>query len=161
MKTNDDYDIDYDMDNDDYENIEPDNENIEPNLVKQPTDKRAAEFSDMLFGPSETGLAYGNIYTRNVPIKDISKTRRADIIAKGNKYKANYVPDYDADNLHSFKDAWKDAEDVLKERKLQEIKSNKPNKKTRKGGARKTKAKKHRKTKKNKSSKSSRRNHKK
>ena len=118
----------------------------------RPTDERAAELSNRLYGPTETGLAYGHIYTRNVPIEDLSKTRRNEIIAKGKRSRADYVSDdYDATNLHPYHEAWRDAADVLSEQKP------KPKTKTkRKRGG--TKAKKQRK---NKSRKSSRRSHKK
>lgn len=132
----------------------------EPPRVQQPearpTDEAVAKLSDALYGPSGTGQAYGNIFTRNVPIEDMSNTRRKDIIARGKRSRADYLNDAE---LNTLNDAWRDAEYVLTEQKMQEQQT----KKRKRGGkGRKTntksKSKKHRK---NKLRKSSRRNHKK
>jgi hypothetical protein len=86
----------------------------------------------------------------------MSNTRRKDIIAKGKRSRADYLNDAE---LNTLNDAWRDADGVLTEQKMQEQQT----KKRKRGGkGRKTntksKSKKHRK---NKLRKSSRRNHKK
>ena len=121
-----------------------------------PTDKEVAELSDRIYGPSETGSAYGLKHTRNAPIEGMTKTRRNEIIAKGKRSNADYVGDAD---YSTFNDAWRDAATVIQERKIQErkiqeTKNKKTNKKRRKrptGGAKITKSKKHRKNKSRKS----------
>ena len=126
-----------------------------------PTDMEVAELSDRIYGPSGTGSVYGNIYTRNVPIERMTKTRRNEIIAKGKRSRADYLGD---DELNTLNEAWRDAATVIQERKIQERlqetnkKTNKKKRKRPMGGARIPKSKKHRK---NKSRKSSRRNQKK
>jgi hypothetical protein len=164
---NDDAEIDFDFEDADFDladeppRVQPSNE--PPTLL--PTDMEVAELSDRIYGPSETGSAYGNIYTRNAPIEGMTKTHRNEIIAKGKRSRADYVGDAE---LNTFNEAWRDAATVIQERKiqerLQETKNKKTNKKKRKrpmGGARITKSKKQRKQRKNKSRKSSRRNQKK
>jgi hypothetical protein len=117
-----------------------------------PTDPNAAELSDRIFGNSETGPAYGNIYTRNLPIEYLNKTQRSGIIAKGNASGANYVGDYDANNLTNYNNAWRDAEDVLNEEKQQKQQAAQTKKRKRVGGKTNIKSKKQRKQRKNKSS---------
>jgi hypothetical protein len=156
---NDDAEIDFDFEDADFDladeppRVQPSNE--PPTLL--PTDMEVAELSDRIYGPSETGAVYGNIYTRNAPIEGMTKTRRNEIIAKGKRSRADYVGDAE---LNTFNDAWRDAATVIQERKIQERlqetnkKTNKKKRKRPMGGARITKSKKQRKHRKNKSRKS-------
>ena len=146
-----DFGVDFDLDEQEPPRVEP------PRVEQQEADKKVAKLSDAIYGLSETGQEHGNIYTRNVPIEDLSNARRKDIIAKGKRSRADYVGDAE---LSTFNNAWRDAADVLNEQKMQETQT----KKRKRGGGRarktntKTKSKKQRK---NKSRKSRRVSHKK
>ena len=153
-----DFGVDFDLDEQEPPRVEP------PRVEQQEVDEEVAKLSDALYGPSGTGQAYGNIYTRNVPMEDLSNARRKDIIAKGKRSRNDYVSDdYDAAHLHPYHEAWRDAEDVLTEQKMQEPQT----KKRKRGGGKgrktntKTKSKKSKKHRKNKSRKSRRVSHKK